>query len=159
MDALPLDGIHHVKIPVTDLARSRDWYGSRLGYRVEVEFEEGGRLMDLGLGHPNSGPRLDPERSAGFAGFDFFAIGVPSRAAIEDLAQHLTALGEQHAGVRWATVGWVLPQLHDPDGHEVRFYTTEQHTDLPEGETVRIVDPRESAERRGRDREGQGPRS
>jgi hypothetical protein len=115
--------------------------------------------MGLGLGHPNGGPRLalrlDPERSAGFADFDFFAIGVPSRAAIEQLAQHLTGLGEQHAGVRWGTVGWVLPQLHDPDGHEVRFYTTEQHTELPEDGTVRVVDPRESAERRGREREGQ----
>ena len=31
--ALALAGVHHVKLPVTDLARSRKWYQSRLGYR------------------------------------------------------------------------------------------------------------------------------
>jgi catechol 2,3-dioxygenase-like lactoylglutathione lyase family enzyme len=160
MDAPLLDGIHHVKIPVTDLERSRDWYASRLGYRVDVEFEEAGRLAGLLLRHPNGGPRLalrlDPGRSAGFADFDFFAIGVPTRAAIEDLARRLTDLGEQHAGVHRATAGWILPLLHDPDGHEVRFYTTEHHTEPGPGEAVRVADPRESAERREHELEGRG---
>jgi hypothetical protein len=46
------------------------------------------------------------------------------------LAAHLTRLGEQHAGVHFATVGWILPLLHDPDGHEVRFYSIDSHTDV-----------------------------
>ena len=34
-DAPALAGIHHLKLPVTDLARSREWYRSRLGaYRA-----------------------------------------------------------------------------------------------------------------------------
>jgi catechol 2,3-dioxygenase-like lactoylglutathione lyase family enzyme len=33
-DTPVLAGIHHLKLPVTDLARSRDWYESRLGYEV-----------------------------------------------------------------------------------------------------------------------------
>jgi len=40
MDAPLLDGIHHIKIPVIDLDRSREWYASRLGYQVEIEFVE-----------------------------------------------------------------------------------------------------------------------
>jgi catechol 2,3-dioxygenase-like lactoylglutathione lyase family enzyme len=160
VDAPLLDGIHHVKIPVTDLARSRDWYASRLGYRVDVEFEEAGRLAGLLLRHPNGGPRLalrlDPGRSAGFADFDFFAIGVPTRAAIEDLARRLTDLGEQHAGVHRATAGWILPLLHDPDGHEVRFYTTEHHTEPGPDEVLQVADPRASAERRERELRGRG---
>jgi catechol 2,3-dioxygenase-like lactoylglutathione lyase family enzyme len=162
MAAPLLDGIHHVKVPVTDLARSRDWYASRLGYEVEVEFEEGGRLMGLAMRHPNGGPRLalrlDPERSAGAGDFDFFSIGVPSRTAIEDLARRLTDLGEEHAGVHFATVGWILPMLHDPDGHEVRFYTTDHHTEAAPGVPLRIADPRESAERRERDLQERQPR-
>ena len=35
-----LDGIHHVKLPVSDLDRSRAWYESRLGYRQTTEFIE-----------------------------------------------------------------------------------------------------------------------
>jgi hypothetical protein len=39
------------------------------------------------------------------------------------LAAHLTQLGEDHAGVHFASFGWILPMLHDPDRHDVRFYT------------------------------------
>ena len=153
-DAPALAGIHHVKLPVTDLARSRQWYESRLGYQVQVEFVEQGTLMGYSLSHPNGGPqlslRLSPERARAAAGFDYFAIGVPDREAIDQLAERLTGLGEQHAGVHWATVGWILPHLHDPDGHEVRFYTIVHHTDLAPGTVTTITDPRESAERRER---------
>ena len=70
--------------------------------------------------------------------------------AINELAARLTALGDDHAGVHFASRGWILPQLHDPDGHEVRFYTIEHHTDpQPPGITT-IRDPRESSERRER---------
>ena len=64
-DAPALAGIHHLKLPVTDLARSREWYQSRLGYRVQMEFVEQGTLMGYALAHPNGGPplglRLSPE--------------------------------------------------------------------------------------------------
>jgi catechol 2,3-dioxygenase-like lactoylglutathione lyase family enzyme len=154
MDAPLLDGIHHIKVPVTDLERSRDWYASRLGYRVDIEFVEDGRLMGLSMSHPNGGPdialRLNPERSAGLGDFDFFAIGLPTKDAADALAQHLTDLGEQHAGVHFATIGWILPALHDPDGHEVRFYTTDHHSELPRGQAIRVENPRETAEARER---------
>jgi catechol 2,3-dioxygenase-like lactoylglutathione lyase family enzyme len=146
-----LAGVHHVKLPVTNLARSREWYQSRLGYQVHIEFVEQGSLMGYGLAHPNGGPRLglrlDPERARAAAGFDYFAIGVPSKEAIDQLAARLTALGEQHAGVHWASIGWILPELHDPDGHEVRFYTLQHHTEPEPGKVTTIHDPREAAER------------
>ena len=150
MTAPRLDGIHHVKLPVRDLARSRAWYESRLGYLAAIEFSEQGKLMGIVMRHPNGGPelalRLDPARAAAAAGFDDFAIGVPSREAIEDLADRLTAAGEQHAGVHVATIGWILPELHDPDGHEIRFYTTTHHSEPPRDGVVRIDNPRETAE-------------
>jgi catechol 2,3-dioxygenase-like lactoylglutathione lyase family enzyme len=153
-DAPALAGIHHVKLPVTDLARSREWYQSRLGYQVQMEFVEQGSLMGYSLGHPNGGPqlglRLSPERARAAAGFDYFAIGVPDREEMDRLAERLTRLGERHAGVHWASIGWILPELHDPDGHEVRFYTIAHHTDLAPGTVTTITDPRESAERRER---------
>ncbi len=147
-----LAGVHHLKLPVRDLARSRDWYESRLGYQVAMEFVEGGELMGYSLLHPNGGPglglRLDPARAEAAAGFDYFAIGVPDRASIEDLADRLSALGETHAGVHFATIGWILPMLHDPDGHEVRFYTVEHHTELDTAAMATVHDPRETSDRR-----------
>lgn len=154
MDAPRLDGIHHVKVPVTDLERSRAWYESRLGYRTTVEFIEGGVLKGIVLSHPNGGPdlalRSDPERSAAVGDFDFFAIGVPDKPSMDALARRLTDLGEAHGGVHFATIGWILPLLCDPDGHQVRFYTTEHHTATSEG-VLRIENPRETAEARERE--------
>jgi catechol 2,3-dioxygenase-like lactoylglutathione lyase family enzyme len=152
LGAPALAGVHHLKLPVSDLARSLQWYRSRLGYRVEIEFVEAGRLMGYSMAHPNGGPplglRLDPDRARAAAGFDYFSIGVPDKAAIDDLAGRLTALGDDHAGVHWASIGWILPALHDPDGHEVRFYTIQHHTDLAPQAVTTITDPRESADRR-----------
>src|SRR2546428_13965360 len=77
-DAPILAGIHHLKLPVTDLARSLEWYRSRLGYQVQVEFVEQGTLVGCGLAHPAGGPdlalRLDPDRARAAAGFDYFAL-------------------------------------------------------------------------------------
>lgn len=135
-----LAGVHHLKLPVTDLRRSQQWYATRLGYRLVAEFPEHGELMGVGLEHPDGGPglalRLDPARARAAAGFDYFAIGVPDEDAIRALADRLTALGEDHAGVHRATLGWILPLLHDPDGHEVRFYTVEHHTDPDPGHVL-----------------------
>jgi catechol-2,3-dioxygenase len=159
-DAPALAGVHHLKLPVTDLARSREWYHSRLGYQLQAEFVEQGQLMGYALAHPNGGPalalRLDPERARAAAGFDYFAIGVPDKEAIDQLAARLTALGEQHAGVHWASIGWILPHLHDPDGHEVRFYTHQHHTEHDPGTVTTINDPRETAERREREQQAAG---
>jgi catechol 2,3-dioxygenase-like lactoylglutathione lyase family enzyme len=144
-----LAGIHHLKLPVRDLDRSLAWYESRLGYVKQIEFVEQGTLMGVAMRHPDGGPalalRTDPARAAAAAGFDYFAIGVPDREQIERLAAHLSALGEPHAGVHRATTGWILPELHDPDGHEVRFYTIEDHRQLGEGEVVVAHDVRETA--------------
>ncbi|MFC5747670.1 VOC family protein [Actinomadura rugatobispora] len=152
-NAPTLAGVHHLKLPVRDIKRSLAWYESRLGYELLIEFVEEGTLMGVAMQHPRGGPglalRLDPERAEAAAGFDYFAIGVPDKAALDDLAARLTGMGESHAGLHSASIGWVLPGLHDPDGHEVRFYTIEQHTD-PSGPTT-IDDPRETAERRERE--------
>ena len=129
-----LAGVHHLKLPVSDLDRSIQWYGSRLGYQVVIEFRSHGRRAGVSMTHPDGGPwlglMLDPERAVAAAGFDYFSIGVPDRQAMDALADHLTDLGEAHAGVQFATIGWILPLLHDPDGHEVRFYTSQSHTEI-----------------------------
>jgi hypothetical protein len=55
--------------------------------------------------------------------------------------------------VHFASIGWILPLLHDPDGHEVRFYTVQHHTDLDD-DVVTVHDPRETAERHEREQAG-----
>ncbi|WP_433473525.1 VOC family protein [Spirillospora sp. CA-142024] len=143
-DAPALDGVHHLKLPVGDIERSRSWYASRLGYVPVIEFTKDGRTTGITMAHPNGGPVigfvLDPERAQRASGFDYFAIGVPGKAELEALAARLAALGDEHAGVHFATIGWILPGTYDPDGHEVRFYTTDHHTPIPAGGTPLVVD-------------------
>ena len=117
-----LDGIHHLKLPVTDLDRSLAWYQEHLGYGVMTEFVEEGVRMGVAMTHPNGGPdlalRCDPDRARAAAGFDYFSIGVPGHDPIEALAAHLTERGVHHDGVHRTPVGWVLLGVHDPDGHD-----------------------------------------
>jgi catechol 2,3-dioxygenase-like lactoylglutathione lyase family enzyme len=143
MESIPkLDGIHHVKLPVRDLARTQEWYETRLGYRLSMRFTKNGETTGIVMTHPNGGPMLsflgDPERAARVAGFDYFSIGVPDKASLEALAERLASFGEKNAGVHFASAGWILPMTHDPDGHEVRFYTTEHHEDF--GDDVIVID-------------------
>jgi catechol 2,3-dioxygenase-like lactoylglutathione lyase family enzyme len=128
MPDLPdLSGFHHVKLPVADLARSRDWYTSVLGLRVEIEFIEDGVLMGLGLqdasGRLRLALRLDPLRARALAGFDPIALEVPKRDDVEGWRARLDDLAQPHGGVvRGHQGGSVLVGLHDPDGIEIRLY-------------------------------------
>jgi catechol 2,3-dioxygenase-like lactoylglutathione lyase family enzyme len=122
-----LNGFHHVKLPVSDVARSREWYERVLGFRVEIEFVEDGTLMGVALDHPAGGPRLalrhDPDRAKAMSGFDAAAIGVPAREDVTEWRQRLDDLGEPHGGViQGHKGGSVLVGLHDPDGIELRLY-------------------------------------
>ncbi len=147
-----LAGVHHLKLPVSDLDRSQRWYESRLGYTVVQQFVEEGVLRGVVMEHPAGGPsfalRLDPARARAAAGFDYFSIGVPDKDTIELIAQRLTTQGEHHAGVHFASVGWILPMLHDPDGHEIRFYTVQHHTEAPVNHVRVVNDPVETEDQR-----------
>ncbi len=128
MQSAPLlEGIHHLKLPVSDLDRSLAWYQERLGYEVMIPFVEEGVLMGVSMRHPNGGPdlalRRNPEMAEAAAGFDYFAIGVPGHEAIEALAERFASLGDGPGEVHRTPVGWVLLGINDPDGHDVRFYT------------------------------------
>jgi len=124
-----LDGIHHVKIPVSDLARSRAWYERVLGFEVEAEFadDHDGVVRGVagtapGLGRTRLALRENAEAAAGFAGFDPIAFAVSGRAGIDHWIGQLDAEGVTHSPVSRATIGWIL-SFHDPDGVELRLYS------------------------------------
>jgi catechol 2,3-dioxygenase-like lactoylglutathione lyase family enzyme len=124
-----LDGIHHLKIPVSDLATSRRWYERALGLDVNREFKDEhdgvvrGVAGDVpGLGNLGLALRESPEAARGFSGFDPFAFAVADRRAIEAWVEHLDAEGIEHSPIIEAQIGWIVV-FHDPDGLELRLYS------------------------------------
>jgi catechol 2,3-dioxygenase-like lactoylglutathione lyase family enzyme len=132
-------GIHHVKLPVSDLARSREWYERVLAFTVEREFpDDDGVVRGVGGRLPGAGVpvalRQNAQAAAGNAGFDPVSFAIADRAAAEAWVAHFDALGVEHSGIRTATRGWVV-DVYDPDGLTVRLYSTgddaEDHTNEP----------------------------
>jgi Glyoxalase/Bleomycin resistance protein/Dioxygenase superfamily len=66
-------GVHHVKVPVTDLGRSRAWYESVFGIEMMIEFpDDDGTVRGVAYAPINQltlSLREDPERAAALAGF------------------------------------------------------------------------------------------
>ena len=80
-----LAGFHHVKLPVSDIDRSREWYERVLGLTVDIEFVEDGTVKGVALvdaGTVSIALRLDPARAAAMSGFDAIALAVPTRADV-----------------------------------------------------------------------------
>lgn len=122
-----LASFHHVKLPVSDVRASSEWYQRVLGLAVDIEFVEDGELRGIALtdstGTAHIALRHDPERAAALSGFDLVALGVPTRDGVHAWARHLDALGQAHGGiVTGHRGGAVLVGLHDPDGVELRLY-------------------------------------
>jgi catechol 2,3-dioxygenase-like lactoylglutathione lyase family enzyme len=125
-DALTMTGIHHVRLPVSDLAVSRAFWQDVLGYEWEFDFPGENGPAATAMRHPLGGPNvvlwLDPERARVSAGFVWFGIGLPSAHDVERLRDHLDALSIPHGGIQGAFVDVKLPFVELPDGHLVSFY-------------------------------------
>jgi catechol 2,3-dioxygenase-like lactoylglutathione lyase family enzyme len=130
-------GLHHVKIPVTDLGRSRAWYERVLGLEPASEFRDDDDGIVRGVVYRSKGDliislRENPAAAHGMIGFDPFAIMLRGRPDIEHWASRLDQLGVQHSDIIDAPVGYIM-SFDDPDGVQLRFYTLNEQGADPEG--------------------------
>jgi catechol 2,3-dioxygenase len=121
-DALRLG---HVRLQVSDLARSLDYYGRVLGLRV---LSSEGRTATLGASGPEGAPLVElielpgasPVSPQSTLGLYHFAILLPDRAALGRLVAHLGRSGVR-AGASDHLVSEAL-YLRDPDGLGIEVY-------------------------------------
>jgi catechol 2,3-dioxygenase-like lactoylglutathione lyase family enzyme len=128
MATVEFTGIRHVKLPVSDLARSREWYERVLGFTVKFEFpDDDGVVRGVGGQLPGAGVlvglRQTGEAAAGNAGFDPVGFAIADRVAAEAWTAHFDSLGVRHSEIRNASLGWVV-DVYDPDGLTIRLYST-----------------------------------
>jgi catechol 2,3-dioxygenase-like lactoylglutathione lyase family enzyme len=129
-------GVHHIKIPVTDLVRSRAWYERVFDLEPFIEWPDDEGVV-RGVSYRSKGAlalalREQPDAARGIAGFDPFAIMLRGRADVDHWAQRLDELGVTHAPVLTIPIGYLLA-FDDPDGLQLRFYTLDERGADPEG--------------------------
>jgi len=135
---IPTGDIHHLRLTVTDVERSREFYTGLLGFEVAVESPppddpsadeafkilfggvvmiRGNLLMGLRPMAP-SGDRFDPDR----VGLDHLSFGVASRDDLEQAMRLFDVSGVAHGEI--TTLGSfgidVLP-FEDPDGVQLEL--------------------------------------
>lgn len=125
--AIDVTRIRHVKIPVSDLARSMAWYRDLLELELTHEFSEGGVVRGVSLLHRQGGfsialrDRAVVPGSPDLEGFDPVALAVGDRATLDRLVARCDQLGIAHRAIEERVDGSVL-DIPDPDGIVVRFY-------------------------------------
>jgi catechol 2,3-dioxygenase-like lactoylglutathione lyase family enzyme len=121
-----VSGLHHVKLPVRDVARSVEWYSIAFGFLSDWEVRENGELRGAALRQRDSGLRLalrrDAERAAALAGFDTLCLAVGTRSDLDAVLERLDERGVDH-GAPFAGRGGDAVDVCDPDGHLVRLHT------------------------------------
>jgi glyoxylase I family protein len=129
------NSVAHIRLTVTDIARSRQFYESVFGWPVALEvpadaddatrermsFLFGGVLYNFGDGliglRPVAGDRFDEDR----VGLDHLCLRVASRAELDAAATHLDELGVAHEPVKQIGHGYIL-EFRDPDNIALELF-------------------------------------
>jgi len=134
MGIVDVAGCHHIRLTVTNLARSREFYTEVLGFTVVVESPGdpedpevrtdpnrlfGGIVMSAGSLYLGlrpvaaAGDRFESER----VGLDYLSFTVASRSVLEQAAQAFAERGIVHGEIKELTpMGIAILSVNDLDG-------------------------------------------
>jgi catechol 2,3-dioxygenase-like lactoylglutathione lyase family enzyme len=119
-----LAGVHHVTLPVANVARSRDWYGRAFG--LVVLHEATGGEGEATLAHPSGSIKVvlreDTRRAEALAGFNVIAFTVATAGDLDAFVARLDTHGVDHGAPVASSTG-VTVDVVDPDGLVVQLTT------------------------------------
>jgi catechol 2,3-dioxygenase-like lactoylglutathione lyase family enzyme len=124
-----LTGVHHLKIWVSDLERSRSWYERVLGLEHHTSFEdEDGVIRGMSFKVPGAAfqiaLRQNPDLARALFDADPFALQV-TLSGLDAWVAHLDDLGIPHSPIIRASSGHALGFV-DPDGVQIRLYAPDE---------------------------------
>lgn len=127
-------GLDHIVLSVTDLARSRAFYGDLLGFELITAPADDPDVLFAGsfyfyvgeveinlIQHPETPPgdRFDERR----AGLDHLSFRAPDEAALHALAEKLIAAGVDTRGVEtYSPNGKQYVVFRDPDNIQLEYW-------------------------------------
>ena len=135
---IPIDGIHHLRLTVTDVARSREFYTQLLGFEIAAESPPpgdpaaeaaypvlwGGVVMIRGnllMGlRPvaKAGDRFDEDR----VGLDHLSFNVGSKAELDKAVKMFDERGVPHGPIKTLEgFGILVLPFRDPDNIQVEL--------------------------------------
>ncbi|MGH2510244.1 MAG: VOC family protein [Ktedonobacteraceae bacterium] len=122
------NGVHHIRLIVTNPVRSRDFYTGLLNFTVAAELPPGFVLTNghilLGvtpawdMGQAIENDRFSPNR----VGLDHLSFSVNNRAELEKAAALFEEHGVEHGEVRdLPPFGITILSFSDPDGIQIEL--------------------------------------
>lgn len=123
----PLVGLHHVRLPVSDIAASRDWLVETFGYRSVLETEDEEGVTSAVLEHPTGGSlsvHRVPDAAAAVSGFALVVLSVAGWPGLADWVQWLDAAAVPHGPVTERHSGLGV-EVTGPGGLTVMLHTGE----------------------------------
>lgn len=121
----PVIGLHHVRIPVSDPWRSREWYSRVMGFIPVLDLERESGVVGVVLRHPTGlviGLHEEKPRAAALRGFAVLSMAVADPLDLERWCARLDQLGVAHGSVCEGHLGPYL-EVPDPDGILMRFHS------------------------------------
>ena len=121
-------GLNHVILTISDVARSRAFYGDLLGFTiVDMDVPGGGFYFESGpvwfFFFPSREPIPDDRFSEFRIGLDHLAFTAPSEDALKALADKLQAAGVETNGVEvFAPTGNRYVAFRDPDNIQLEYW-------------------------------------
>ena len=125
---LSITGLHHVRLPVSNVFVSRDWYADVLGFEPVLDYEEEDRVIGTVLQHPCGlvlGLHAEPERARVLNDFVVVSLCAGSKADLERCALYLDQASVEHSDIQSGNLGWYI-DIPDPDGMLLELHTCEQ---------------------------------
>ncbi|MFF5111007.1 VOC family protein [Streptosporangium sp. NPDC000509] len=124
-----LTGVHHLKIWVSDLERSRSWYEKVLGLEHHTSFQdEDGVIRGMSFTVPGAAFQIalreNPSLAKALFDADPFALQV-TLEGLEAWVARLDGLGVPHSPIIKASAGHALGFV-DPDGVQIRLYAPDE---------------------------------